>query len=257
MARIKTPEEIKIMREGGSRLSGVLRSVAQLAIPGARALDLDKHAEALIREGGDLPAFLHHKPDFARKSFPATLCVSINDDVVHGIPGGKVLQNGDIVGLDLGLKHENLYLDMAVTVGVGEISPMDKKLIEATKASLSAGLAKVRAGARLGDIGAEIEKIVNEAGFSVVRELGGHGVGHAVHEPPFVPHFGKAGTGERLETGQTIAIEPMVNVGRSEVIFDEQDGYTVRSADGSKSAHFEVTLAVTDKGAQVLTPIFW
>ena len=245
------------MREGGKHLSSILRQVSLAVAPGIETERLDTLALGLIKEAGDLPAFLHYKPEFSHRAFPATLCVSINDEVVHGIPGPRKLEEGDIVGLDLGLVHEGLYLDMAVTVAVGKAGEADLRLMEATKQSLQAGLAAVAPLVRLGDVGAEIERVVEAAGFSVVRELGGHGVGHEVHEPPFVPHFGPAGKGEKLEVGQTICIEPMVNAGGPEVIFDQGDGYTVRSADGSRSAHYEVSLAVTDKGAEVLTPIFW
>ena len=255
--KVKSDIEINKMREGGKRLSAILRQVSMAVRVGMATEELDTLALGLISKGGDLPAFLHYKPEFSHRAFPATLCVSINDEVVHGIPGKRILLEGDIVGLDLGLEHEGLFVDMAVTVPVGIASEADKRLMEATGRSLKAGLAKVAPGVRLGDIGAEVERVVETAGFSVVRELGGHGVGHEIHEPPFVPHFGPAGKGDKFELGQTICIEPMVSAGRAGVIFDQQDGYTVRTADGSRSAHYEVTLAVTDKGADILTPIFW
>ena len=245
------------MREGGKRLSNILRAVSERVVPGVKTEDLDKFAHELIEQGGDKPAFLHYKPDFASKPFPASLCVSVNDEVVHGIPSERILNEGDIVGLDLGLMHDGLFTDMAVTLPVGIVGEADKRLMQVTKESLNAGTAAVSGDARLGDIGAAVQKVVEKAGFAVVRELGGHGVGHKVHESPFVAHFGKPGTGERLEIGQTICIEPMTSAGSHEVIFDESDGYTVRTRDGSKSAHYEVTLAVTEEGPDILTPIFW
>ncbi|HEY4504898.1 MAG TPA: type I methionyl aminopeptidase [Candidatus Paceibacterota bacterium] len=255
--KVKSPEEITIMREGGKHLSSILRQVASAVRVGIETRELDTLALRLITETGDIPAFLHYKADFSRKAYPATLCVSINDEVVHGVPGKRKLENGDIVGLDLGLQHRGLFVDMAVTVPVGKISETDERLIQITKEALRVGLASARSGVRLGDVGVEIERVAETAGFSVVRELGGHGVGHKIHEAPFVPHFGPRGKGEKLEVGQTICIEPMVNVGGPGVTFDQDDGYTVRTADGSRSAHYEVTLAVTDKGIDVLTPIFW
>ncbi|HEY4514547.1 MAG TPA: type I methionyl aminopeptidase [Candidatus Paceibacterota bacterium] len=257
MGRIKTKEEIEILREGGSRLSVILSKVAEMVKPGITTEDLDAYAERLIREGGDKPAFLYYKPDFSHKHFPSSLCVSVNDEVVHGIPGKRVLEEGDIVGLDLGLAHKDLYTDMALTVAVGKVDDTSLKLMDVTKQSLASTLMVVRDGARLGDIGAAVEGVVGPSGFGIVHELGGHGVGHAIHEPPFIAHFGTAGKGEKLETGMVIAIEPMINTGSSEVNFDTGDGYTVRTSDGSRSAHFEVTLAVTQNGAEVLTPIFW
>src|SRR3989344_1999224 len=219
--KIKSPEEISIMREGGKRLSNILRAVSERVVPGVKTEDLDKFAHELIEQGGDKPAFLHYKPDFASKPFPASLCVSVNDEVVHGIPSERILNEGDIVGLDLGLMHDGLFTDMAVTLPVGIVGEADKRLMQVTKESLNAGTAAVSGDARLGDIGAAVQKVVEKAGFAVVRELGGHGVGHKVHESPFVAHFGKSGTGEKLVVGQTICIEPMTSAGSHEVIFDE------------------------------------
>ncbi|HEY9582815.1 MAG TPA: type I methionyl aminopeptidase [Candidatus Paceibacterota bacterium] len=256
MMKVKTQNEIEIMREGGKRLSHILQQVALRVVPGVRDSELDKLARELIEQGGDKPAFLHYKPDFASKPFSATLCVSLNDEVVHGIPNGRVLKDGDIVGLDLGLEHGGLFTDMAVTVAVGNVSEGNSRLMQITKSALEAGITVVKEDAYVGDIGKSIENLVRPAGFSIVEELGGHGVGRAIHESPFIPHFaGKKG--ERLLAGQTIAIEPMINTGGKDVIFDTVDGYTVRTADGSNSAHYEVTIAVTSKGALILTPIFW
>ncbi|HEY4504423.1 MAG TPA: type I methionyl aminopeptidase [Candidatus Paceibacterota bacterium] len=253
---IKSPEEIAIMREGGKRLSNILRKVAERVVPGVRADALDVFVRELIERDGDKPAFLHYKPEFSSKPFPASLCVSVNDEVVHGIPSNRVLKNGDIVGLDLGLEHGGLFTDMAVTVPVGNVSENDKKLMQVTKKALTAALSVVKDGANLNDIGIAVESVVHPADFSIVEELGGHGVGHKIHEAPFVTHF-KTNSKDKLEAGQTLAIEPMINAGGKEVTFDEQDGYTVRTKDGRNSAHYEVTLAVTETGADILTPIFW
>ena len=254
---IKSSSEIEIMREGGKRLSSILWQVAKAVRSGMQTRELDIFARNLIEQGGDEPAFLNYKPEFAPRPFPATLCVSVNDEVVHGIPGERVLSEGDIVGLDLGLKHQGFFVDMAVTVPVGNISEADKKLIEMTKQALLVGIAEVKDGVRTGDIGAAIARVVIPTGLSIVEELGGHGVGEQVHELPFIANFGRKGTGTKLVSGQTIALEPMLNAGRPEVIFDKQDGFTIRTRDHAHSAHFEVTLVVTPTGADILTPIFW
>src|SRR3989344_1768385 len=251
LMKIKTPEEIEIMKEGGQRLSDILRIISERVVPGVATEDLDKFARELIEQGGDKPAFLHYKPDFSTKPFPATLCISVNDEIVHGIPSNRLLVAGDLVGLDLGVEHKSLFTDMAVTVPVGNVSESDKNLMRVTKEALTAALAVVRVGAYLSDMGEAIEKIVHPAGFSIVEELGGHGVGHKIHEEPFIAHF-KTNSKDKLEVGQTLAIEPMINAGGKEVVFNKKDGYTVRTADGKNSAHYEITLAVTEKGADVL-----
>jgi len=253
MSKIKTPEEIEILKEGGKRLSAILHAVRDAVKPGVRTIELDEIAESLIREGGDEPSFLNYKPDGVSVAFPASLCVSVNDEVVHGIPDDYVLQEGDIVGIDCGLIHKGLYTDMAMTVPVGEIDEETRVLVETTKKSLNAAIRAVRAGARIGDIGHAVEQIAEKAGYGIVHQLGGHGVGHAVHEPPYVPNFGDKGKGEKLEVGQVLALEPMLNLGEPEVKLGE-DRFTFVTRDGKRSAHFEVTLAVTEKGALVLTP---
>ena len=256
MARFKTKEEIAHIREGGKRLSAVLAKVVAAVAPGVTTGELDELAERLIREGGNVPAFLGYKPSFSHMEFPGSLCTSVNDEVVHGIPGERVLEEGDIIGLDIGLIHEGLYTDMAMTVPVGEISPEVKKLLQVTRKSLLAAINAVKDGAHVGDVGAAVEAAIAVAGesYGIVEELGGHGVGHEVHEPPFIPHSGKAGQGDKLETGMVIAIEPMLTAGKKAVNF-LPDGYTVETRDGSLAAHFEATMAVTEKGAEVLTPL--
>lgn len=254
MVTIKKPEEIAILREGGKRHAEILRRLAEMAKPGVATRELNDLAEKLIKEIGDEAAFLGYSPKGAKRPYPASLCVSINDEVVHGIPNEteKILREGDIVGLDLGLKHHGLFTDAAVTVAIGKIDEAAKKLMETTKEALSIGIAAARGGGYVGDIGAAIEKFVRPFGYGIIRDLAGHGVGYAVHEPPFVPNFGKKGKGEKLLPGMVLAIEPMLNEGTEKVVLDN-DGYTYHTADGQRSAHFEHTIVITENGAEVLT----
>src|SRR3989344_3885328 len=254
MMSIKTEDDIRILREGGKRLATILHTVAEEVKAGVVAAYLNELAERLIKEGGDTPSFLGYKPKGARRPFPAALCVSVNDEVVHGIPNEaeKILREGDIVALDAGLIHNGLYTDMAITVGVGVIDEKAQKLLEVTKKSLALGIKEIKAGATTGDIGAAIQKFVEPYGFGIVRDLAGHGVGYGVHEDPFIPNFGTKGEGVELKTGMVIAIEPMLNEGSAEVRLDS-DGYTYRTQDGSRSAHFEATIVVTEKGSEILT----
>ena len=255
MITIKTPEEIKILREGGKRLATILYKVKDMVAPGVSTKDLDLYAEKLIRDGGDAPAFLHYQPEGAKRPYPASLCVSVNDEVVHGIPTkGKILKEGDIVSIDLGLKHNGLYTDMALTVPVGAVSPSLKKLMKTTEQALLVGIEEARDGNRVGDIGYAIENFVRKssAKYGIVEVLSGHGVGKAVHEDPYIPNFGKKGTGEKLVSGMVIAIEPMLNEVTKNVSQDD-DGYTIRTQDGKHSAHFEHTVLITPEGPEILT----
>ena len=256
MIFIKTPEEIEILREGGRRLAEVLYKLRDMVKPGVSTKELDIYAEKLIREMGDVPAFLNYRPAGAKKPFPASLCVSVNDEVVHGIPNKKIiLKEGDIVSLDLGLKHKNLFTDMAITVPVGKTNTANQKLMEVTEKALQVGISAVRAGGTVGDIGNAIESFVRSQGkYGIVEVLSGHGVGRAIHEDPYIPNFGKAGKGEKLVAGMVVAIEPMLNIGTKNVTIDD-DGYTFRTADGENSAHFEHTILITDAGAEILTKI--
>ena len=252
---IKTKEEIETIREGGKRLAGVLEKVKAMVKPGISTWELDQYAEKLIKDAGDYPAFLNYKPEGARTAYPASLCVSVNDEVVHGIPNkNKILKEGDVVSLDLGLRHKGLYTDMATTVGVGEISNSSKKLLETTEKALMIGIEAARVGNRIGDIGHVIESFVRPHHYGIVEILAGHGVGKAIHEDPYIPNFGKAGTGAKLEKGMIIAIEPMVNNGTKNVVL-EKDGWTFRTADGKKSAHFEHTILITDGEPEILTSL--
>jgi len=251
---VYTEEELKNLREGGKRLSSILKKVAEKTVEGTRVFELNEYAEKLIYEGGDEPSFLNYQPEGAEYPYPSSLCVSVNDEIVHGISTGneRILKNGDIVGLDLGLKHKGLFTDTAITVPVGEIDDESQRLIEMTKKSLFAGIKVVKDGVTTGDIGFAIADSVRDSGFGVVDELGGHGVGHKVHEEPFVPNTGEKGEGEILREGMVVALEPMLNAGTKDIILDD-DGYTFKTADGKRSAHFEHTILVTEKGAEILT----
>lgn len=250
--KLKTEAEIKILRAGGQRLAQILHQVAQAAEPGVPTRDLDQLARELIANNGDEPSFLNYQPRGAALPYPAALCVSINEEVVHGLPGERVIRDGDIVGLDLGLKHQGLFTDMAITVPVGNVSEGAKRLILMTREALEAGIKAARPGKTLGDIGAAIAAKAKRYGLGLITDLGGHGVGYKVHEAPEVANEGEKGKGLKLEVGLVIAIEPMLALGRGVVNF-MPDGYTVKTADGSLSAHFEKTIAITPNGPLVLT----
>jgi len=254
MITLKTKKDIAILREGGHRHAEILRRLAAMVQPGISASELNARAEELILAGGDQAAFLNYKPKGAVRPFPASLCVSVNDEIVHGIPneGEKILQEGDIVSLDLGLVHKGLITDAAVTVGVGMISPELEKLLVETKRALMAGIKAAKAGRRVGDISSEIELIGIAGKYGIVEELAGHGVGYHVHEDPYVPNYGEAGQGEVLSPGLVIAIEPMFNLGTRRIRLDA-DEWTYCTADGKPSAHFEHTVLITKSGAEILT----
>jgi methionyl aminopeptidase len=251
---IKSDTERANLIEGGKRLASVLEALRAKCAPGVTTEELDDLAEQMIRDGGDEPCFLGYTPEGGTRPYPATLCVSINDEVVHGIPNEsvKTLREGDIVGLDLGLRHEGIVVDAAITVPVGKVSDETKKLLYATEAALAAGIAAAIPGNHIGDISHAIQKEIENAGFTVVKELGGHGVGDRVHEEPFIPNFGKPGRGELLEEGMVLALEPISSAGKAAVIL-APDGYTFRTKDGSKSAHFEHTILLQKGGARIIT----
>jgi methionyl aminopeptidase len=253
MIKLKSKEEIEIMKEGGKRHAFILREVAKIVRPGISTKDLDDLAYKLIIEGGDKPAFLNYTPEGVSYPYPASLCVSINDEIVHGIPNKKVLlEEGDIVSLDLGLVHKGLITDGAITVPVGKISKEAQKLIDVTKKALELAVAAAQPGNRVGDIGHAVESYIKPLGYGLVEILSGHGVGYSVHEDPYVPNYGKPNTGERLVPGMVIAIEPMINLGTGEVYVTD-DEYTYITADAKLSAHFEHTVAITEDGPIVLT----
>lgn len=273
---IKNQKELKILREGGKRLAAVLNEIAHHAIPNVSARELDDLAEKLVLKAGGQPSFKGYKVRGAPMPYPGTLCVSINNEVVHGLPTDRILKAGDVVGLDIGMKWEGLFTDTAMTVlvggerfsereGVGAPRVFDgglrpsetesaRRLIDATRKSLEIGIAEVCAGAHVGDIGHAIQQFLEKESFGVVRELVGHGVGKAVHEDPEIPNWGKKGSGPILEEGMVIALEPMATEGNPKVKI-APDGWTWLTADGSRAAHFEHTVVVTRDGAEVLTRI--
>ncbi len=251
---IKTKQEIEILREGGKRLAGILEKVAQKVAPGVTTVELDRYAQKLIKDGGDIPAFLNYKPYGASYPYPAALCTSVNNEVVHGIPSERVLKEGDIISIDLGLKHKGLFTDHARTVPVGKVSKDTALLLRVTKEALDAGIFAARGGARVGDIGNAVESVIKKYKFGIVDILSGHGVGREIHEDPYVPNYGKKGTGPILKPGMVIAIEPMINLGKKEVTLDK-DGYTYKTADGKKSAHFEHTILITEGDPEILTQV--
>jgi methionyl aminopeptidase len=242
----KTPEQIDRMRKAGRLVWHTLSTLVEAVRPGATLLELDAQAERVIRAGGGIPSFLGYH------GFPATLCLSPNDWIVHGIPNGYVLQEGDILSIDCGAIVEGWHGDAALTVPVGQVDDAARRLIETTERAMWAGIAQVRAGNRLSDIGHAVEKVAAAPGYGVVREYVGHGIGTRMHEEPQVPNYGRPGRGLRLEAGLVLAIEPMVNEGGpSSRVLD--DGWTVVTLDGSRSAHFEHTVAITPEGPEVLT----
>lgn len=245
---LKSTKEIEKMRRAGQVVRDVLELVRGLIKPGVTTLDLEKAAEARTKALGAKPAFKGYH------GYPCVLCTSVNSEVVHGIPSAKrVLKEGEIVSVDFGAFVDGFCGDAAITVPVGEkIDPETARLMEVTEASLHAAIGVVRPGATLGDVGFAVQKLVEEAGFSVVRDFVGHGIGARMHEDPQVPNFGEAGRGMKLRAGMVIAIEPMVNAGKPDVVVLE-DGWTAVTADGSMSAHFEHSVAVTATGARILT----
>jgi methionyl aminopeptidase len=242
----KSPAEIDRMRRAGRLVGHTLSALVETAAPGVSLLDLDRLAEKVIRDGGGVPSFLGYH------GFPATLCLSPNHWVVHGIPNGYVLQEGDILSIDCGAIVEGYHGDAAVTIPIGQVDEAAARLIATTERAMWAGIAQVRAGNRLSDIGHEVERVASGPGYGVVREYVGHGIGTRMHEEPQVPNYGRPGRGLRLDVGLALAIEPMVNEGGAETEVLE-DGWTVVTRDGSRSAHFEHTVAITPDGPEVLT----
>jgi methionyl aminopeptidase len=250
----KSEGELELMRRSGAILAETITRVVEAVGPGVSTLDLDAIAARMIADAGAEPSFLGYGGGGGRIPFPAHICASINDEIVHGIPSpGRVLCDGDLVSLDFGAIWQDFHSDSAVTVFVG--SPPDddaKRLVEVTEAALDAAIAVVRPGGRLSDIGHAIEQTAGAHGLGIVREYGGHGIGRAMHEDPFIQNWGAAGRGPELKPGLVLAIEPMLTLG-GDATRVMPDGWTVRTADGSLAAHFEHTVAVTQTGAEVLT----
>lgn len=250
----KTLDEQERMRRAGRLLRELLEMLAQMVRPGVSTRDLDDEAMRFIEKVGAEPVLLGYHPEFAPRPFPAAICTSINDVVVHGVPNESpiVFAEGDIVGIDTTIGFEGMIVDSARTVAVGRVDALSAQLIAVTQEACTIGISAARPGGRVGEIGHAISTYVRPFGFSLVEELCGHGVGYAVHEPPFVPNIGRPDEGEVLEPGMTLAIEPMINAGGKDVVFAD-DGYTVYTKDGSRSAHFEHTVLITQDGAERLT----
>jgi methionyl aminopeptidase len=252
---IKNKEELEILKEGGRRLAFVMSELIKKTKVGISTIELDELAYDLIKKQEGEPAFLNYKPEKKSKPYPASVCVSINEDIVHCVPTKeRIIKDGDIVSIDLGMKYKNLITDMAHTIGVGVVDKTGKKLMEMTKTALLSGIKEAKVGNYIGDIGFAIEQIANENNFSIFQELVGHGVGYKLHEEPFIPNFGKKGSGEKLKEGMVLAIEPMIGEGGGKIITG-QDGFTYKTKDGKRSAHFEHTIVITKDGPEVLTKI--
>jgi methionyl aminopeptidase len=243
----KSAREIEKIAAAGALVAETIAHVGTLLAPGVTTDELDAAAGAFIREHGGIPTSEGYK------GYPKAICISQNEVVVHGIPGSHEVAEGDLVTIDVGVTLDGYIADSAYTFGVGEISERSQALLDAAQEALAAGIAEARVGGRVGDVSHAVQTVVEEAGFSVVRSLVGHGVGRYYHEDPHIPNFGQPGRGPRLSDGMTIAIEPMITAGGSDVVLAD-DGWTISTADGSLSAHFEHTIAVTDDGPRILTP---
>jgi len=246
MITIKTQYEINIIAEGGKILANTLKELAKMSKPGIATIELDRAAEALILSAGAKPAFKGYA------DFPYSLCVSVNENIVHGYPSSYILKEGDILKLDLGVLYKGFNTDSAITVAVGKVSYEAKRLMDVTKKSLRLGIKKAKVGNTIGDIGNTIQRFVEDQGFGVVRDLCGHGIGKSVHEDPKIPNYGKRQSGEDLVEGMVICIEPMVTMGSYD-LRKSDDGYGYATKDNSLAAHFEHTIAITEKGPRILT----
>ncbi len=248
MITFKTQEEIQIIAEGGKILANTLKELEKMVKPGVTTIELDRAAEALILSSGGKPAFKGYS------GFPYALCASVNENIVHGFPSNYILKDGDILKLDLGVLYKGFNTDSAITIAIGNVSFETKRLLNVTKKSLRLGIKKAKLGCTIGDIGNTIQRFVEDQGFGVVRDLCGHGIGKSVHEDPKIPNFGKRQSGEKLLEGMVICIEPMVTMGDYS-IKPSKDGYGYATKDGSLSAHFEHTIAITKSGPVVLTEL--
>ena len=246
MINYKTPHEIELMRKAGVLLKSVVDDLAAATQVGVTTNELDRLGDSLIRKGGARPGFLGYN------GFPKSICISINDEAVHGIPGNRRVEDGDLVSLDLGLVLDGFWADMGMTVAVGRVSPEAQRLTDVTKQCLEVAIDAAHPGNRLGDISAAVQTHAEAAGFSVIKQFVGHGIGRQMHEDPQVPNFGRPHTGPELKPGMTLAIEPMINQG-SEDVYIKPDGWTVCTVDGALSAYFEHTVAITKDGPLVLT----
>ena len=246
MIKLKSPHEIELMRQAGKITAAARAFAGEMVKPGVTTQEIDKAVEQFIRKQGATPSFLH------LYGFPASICISVNDEVIHGIPGKRVLKDGDIVSIDVGACVGGFHGDCAATFACGTIDPEAQRLIDVTRQSFFEGIRYAKEGYRVGDVSAAIQTYVEKNGFSIVREFVGHGVGAAMHEDPEVPNFGRSGRGARLLRGMTLAIEPMVNSGAA-AIRQLSDGWTVKTLDGKWSAHYENTILITDGEPEILT----
>jgi len=255
MVRLKTPEQIELMRIAGRVVAEALQAMRDAIVPDeTTTLDLDDVAAEVLRKRGAKAAFLGYKPSFSDVPYKYNTCLSVNDEVVHGLPNAKrVLRTGDIISLDMGASIEGWFADAAITVPVGEVSASASNLLTVTRESLYKGIAQAHAGKTLGDVGSAVQRHAERSRYGVIRELVGHGIGNTVHEPPQVANHGRPGTGEKLRVGMTICIEPMINIGKRDVLHKDGDPWTIFSSDGSLSAHFEHTVAITETGPDILT----
>jgi methionyl aminopeptidase len=253
MVELKTPGEIEAMAAAGSVVARALAAVRAAARPGVRLVDLDAVAREVLRAAGASSPFLGYQPSFAHSPYPGVVCLSVNDAVLHGIPTRDKLRDGDLLNVDCGATLDGWTGDAAISFGVGSTRRADVRLVERTAAALDAGIAAAQPGARLGDISAAIGRVARAAGCGLHTDFGGHGVGHTMHENPHVPNDGRPGRGLRLRPGLTIAIEPWFLAGGQDAYRIDEDGWTLRSADGSRGAHFEHTIAVTEDGPRILT----
>jgi methionyl aminopeptidase len=249
---LKSAREIEVMRRANVIVAEVLQELKRRVAPGVTTLELDAVAEEMTLSRKAIPAFKGY--NVAGRIYPRCLCASVNDEIVHGIPSKRALREGDIVGLDYGVIYEGFYGDSAMTVAVGKVSAAAQRLMDVTEASLSAGIEQLHEGKRLGDLGATVQKVAEDAGYSVVRAFVGHGIGRKLHEEPPVPNYGEKDRGLRLKEGMVLAVEPMVNVGSYEVEIKE-DGWTAVTKDGSLAAHFEHSIAITKNGPYILSQL--
>ncbi len=252
MISLKSAREIEIMRRANVIVAEVLQELKRRVAPGITTLDLDAIAEEMTLNRNAIPAFKGY--NVAGRVYPRCLCASVNDEIVHGIPSNRHLREGDIVGLDYGVIYDGFYGDSAMTVAVGKVSAAAQTLLDVTEASLYAGIEQLHEGKRLGDLGAAVQKVAEDAGYSVVRAFVGHGIGKKLHEEPPVPNYGEKDRGLRLKEGMVLAVEPMVNIGSYEVEIKE-DGWTAVTKDGSLAAHFEHSIAITKNGPYILSQL--
>lgn len=257
MAFIKTSEEIELLRIGGKILAKILRDLTAYIEPGISTEDINDYALTLAEEYGVEPVLLGYHPTFADTPYPAALCTSVNNTVQHGVPrADEILVSGDIINLDMTIGYQGMIVDSGVTIPVGIVDSLSMKLINTTREALAIGIMQAKPGNHIGDISNAVETFVKSRGFSIVEALCGHGVGHAVHEEPSIPNFGPAGKGPLIRVGNVFAIEPIVNIGKKDVWFDDEgDGYSVYTVDGSRAAHFEHTVVITEKGPEIVTKL--